>query len=64
MQTQATKQSEIARTSTSPKMKEKQIMKAAGETTGKVYEGPNSPVLVEIALLSLLCTGPYHAYVT
>ena len=52
MQTQATKQSEIARKSTSPKMKEKQIMKAAGETTGKVYEGPNSPVSVEIALLS------------
>ena len=42
----------------------KQIMKAAGETTGKVYEGPNSPVSVEIALLSLLCTGQYHAYVT
>ena len=32
---------------TSPKMKEKQIMKAAGETTGKGYEGPNSPVSVE-----------------
>ena len=64
MQTQATKQSEIARESTSPKMKEKQIMKAAGETTGKVYEGPNSPVSVEIAPLSLLCTGQYHAYVT
>ena len=31
---------EIARASTSPEMKEKQIMKAAGETTGKVYEGP------------------------
>ena len=52
MWTQATKQSEIARISTSPKTKEKQIMKAAGETTGKVYEGPNSPVPVEIALLS------------
>ena len=61
MKTQATKQLEIARISTSPKMKEKQIMKAAGETTGKVYEGPNSPVPVEIALLSLLCTGQYHA---
>ena len=44
---------EIARASTSPKMKEKQIVKAAGETTGKVYEGPNSPVSVEIALLKL-----------
>ena len=43
---------EIARASTSPKIKGKQIMKAAGETTGKVYEGPNSPVPVEIALLS------------
>ena len=64
MQTQATKQSGIARISTSPKIKEKQIMKAAGETTGKVYEGPNSPVSVKIALLSLLCTGQYHAYVT
>ena len=52
MKTQATKQSEIARTSTSSKMKEKQIMEAAGETTGKVYEGPNSPVPVEIALPS------------
>jgi len=52
MWTQATKQSEIARTSTSPKTKEKQIMKAAGETTRKVYEGPNSLVSVEIALLS------------
>ena len=52
MQTQATKQSEIAGTSTSPKIKEKQIMKAAGETTGKVYEDPNSPVSVGIALLS------------
>jgi len=31
---------EIAEVSTSPKMKEKRIMKAAGETTGKVYEGP------------------------
>ena len=29
---------EIARASTSPKMKVVQIMKAAGETTGKVYE--------------------------
>ena len=46
MMAQATKQSEIARTSTSPKMKEKQIMKAAGETTGKAYEGPNSPIPV------------------
>ena len=35
-------------------------MKAAGETTGKVYEGPNSPVSVEIALLSLLCTRQYE----
>ena len=52
MQTQATKKSEIARTSTSPKVKEKQVMKAAGETTGKVYDGPNSPVSVEIAFLS------------
>ncbi len=52
MQTQATRQSEIARASTSPKMKVVQIMKAAGETTGKVYEGPTSPVSVEIALLS------------
>ena len=43
---------EIARASTSPEMKVVQIMKAAGETTGKVYEGPNSPVSVEIALLS------------
>ena len=34
------------------KIKKKQIMKAAGETTGKVYEGPTSPVSVEIALLS------------
>ena len=39
MITQATKRLEIARESTSPKVKEKQIMKAAGETTGKVYEG-------------------------
>ena len=31
---------EIARASTSPKMKEKQIVKAAGETIGKEYEGP------------------------
>ena len=38
MWTRATKQLEIAEESTSPKMKEKQIMKAAGETTGKVYE--------------------------
>ena len=30
---------EIARASTSPEMKVVQIMKAAGETTGKVYEG-------------------------
>ena len=43
---------EIARESTSPEMKVVQIMKAAGETTGKVYEGPTSPVSVEIALLS------------
>ena len=44
---------EIARARTSPKMKGKQqVIKAAGETTGRVYEGPNSPVPVEIALLS------------
>ena len=44
---------EIAGASTSPKIKGKhQVMKAAGETTGRVYEGPNSPVPVEIALLS------------
>ena len=41
------------RASTSPEMKVVQIMKAAGETTGKVYEGIlTRQVPVEIALPS------------
>ena len=44
---------EIARASTPPEMKVVQIMKADGETTGKVYEGIlTRQVLVEIALPS------------